>query len=1015
MSKNQSIKSFFTSSSTNSKKKEEEEPQSKDPKKQEETVKKSVDSPKPSSRKSVSTVSKDKSAAASKKPTDNNLYDNEQDEDIIEVEKENKLVLKNSNKSLVKSTTSKDVASPKRKAAASPAEKKSKKKTVIKSESSASESSASASSSADEDSPIKKGKNDGKRRKLVLESSSEDEVIKVDEDEKPKGNKTRTTKAASPKIVKIFGSAKSDTKTESTEAKSSIKKEAKVSPAKPKEEAKSPVKEMKVSPAKPKNEAKSPAKSVVKEVKEVKEMKLTKEEKTESTETKLFSKSTSNFFNGKKTESTTAGSSAGIAGSSNISVSNSSGGLNFQPNKDNFHPIDDACWTKGQPVPYTVLAQTFYTMEQTTKRLELLSIVCNYFRSVLALTPKDLIPSLYLLTNKVAPDYDSLELGIGDTVLFKALAEATGCTVAKLKVEFQNKGDIGLVAEANRCNQKLIFTPKKLTISTLFSKLREIASISGNSSQNKKCDLIKGLLVSCDPIEARYLMRMLAGKLRNGLGEQSILSALAHACATTPPLLNPDDKLVIDAYEKWRKNDKIAEIKEELEKATKMVKQAYNQCPNYEHVINAIITHGLENVEEHCQLKPGVPLKPMLAYPTKGVQEILKRFDQIEFTCEYKYDGERAQIHILENGNIEVFSRNSENNTSKYPDIIEMLKEILNLKSNKKESTTANTTVDNKEGKTYPKITSAVIDAEVVAYDLEKDLILPFQVLTTRKRKDVNQAEIKIQVCIFAFDLLYLNGESLIQKSFRKRREYLYEHFPLTPTKLMFAVNMNSSNLETIQEFLDKSVKDGCEGLMVKTLDTDAHYEISKRSHNWLKLKKDYLDCGGDSLDLVVIGGYLGTGKRTGVYGGYLLACYDAENEEYQTICKIGTGFKDEDLQRQFESLSKIKIDKPRSYYRVNDTLEQPDHWFEPEQVWEVKCADISQSPVHTAAIGILDDGKGISLRFPRYLRTRDDKKAEDATSSEQVVQMYKNQQQMINQNQNLPKENESGDEDEDS
>ncbi len=154
------------------------------------------------------------------------------------------------------------------------------------------------------------------------------------------------------------------------------------------------------------------------------------------------------------------------------------------------------------------------------------------------------------------------------------------------------------------------------------------------------------LINSCDPIEARYLMRMLAGKLRNGLGEQSILSALAHACATTPPLLNPDDKLVIDAFEKWRKNDKIAEIKEELEKATKMVKQAYNQCPNYEHVINAIITYGLENVEQHCQLKPGVPLKPMLAYPTKGVQEILKRFDQIEFTCEYKYDGERAQVNL---------------------------------------------------------------------------------------------------------------------------------------------------------------------------------------------------------------------------------------------------------------------------------------------------------------------------------------------------------------------------------
>ena len=458
--------------------------------------------------------------------------------------------------------------------------------------------------------------------------------------------------------------------------------------------------------------------------------------------------------------------------------------------------------------------------------------------------------------------------------------------------------------------------------------------------------MIKGLLVSCDAIEARYLMRSLAGKLRNGLGELSILTALAHACATTPPTLTPDEPIVIDKFKKLRVND-VDEMKKQLEEAAVAVKQAYHQCPNYERVIEAIIKHGLKNLEDHCKVTPGVPLKPMLAYPTKGIQDVLKRFENIEFTCEYKYDGERAQIHVLDDGSVQIYSRNSENNTGKYPDVIENLREILHLKKEKKQE-------EKEEDKDRPKVTSAIIDSEIVAYDSETKVIKPFQELSTRKRKDVNAAEIKIHVCIFAFDLIYLNGESLINESLRKRRETLYEYFPKVESKLMFAENMNSSNLEAIQEFLDKSIKDGCEGLMLKTLDTEAHYEISKRSHNWLKLKKDYLEGVGDTLDLVVIGGYLGTGKRTGVYGGYLLACYDEANEEYQTICKLGTGLKDDDLARQFESLSKIKIDKPKSYYRFNDSLEQPDHWFEAEQVWEIKCADFSLSPVHTAAIGLV-------------------------------------------------------------
>lgn len=239
------------------------------------------------------------------------------------------------------------------------------------------------------------------------------------------------------------------------------------------------------------------------------------------------------------------------------------------------------------------------------------------------------------------------------------------------------------------------------------------------------------MLVSCDSIEARYLMRSLAGKLRNGLGEQSILAALGHAFATT--YTTEDGELVVDEFKKMRKNDQIDEIKKLLEKPVQTVKQSYYQCPNYDNLIGAILKHGLSELEKHCKLTPGIPLKPMLAYPTKGIHEVLKRFEEADIACEYKYDGERAQVHILDDGSLRVYSRNSENNTSKYPDVIEFLQELLHLKP--KKDTKKDVEVMEVEETAKFKVTSAIIDAEVVAYDTEKHIIQPFQKLSTRKRK----------------------------------------------------------------------------------------------------------------------------------------------------------------------------------------------------------------------------------------------------------------------------------------
>ncbi|KAH9525287.1 tRNA ligase [Bulinus truncatus] len=608
-------------------------------------------------------------------------------------------------------------------------------------------------------------------------------------------------------------------------------------------------------------------------------------------------------------------------------------GAEYDPSKGKYNPLEDAFWKHGEKVPYLALARTLELIESTSARLKMIEIMCNFFRSVIVLSPADLLHCVYLCLNQLAPAYQGVELGVGETVLMKAIAQATGRNVDKIKEEAQEKGDLGIVAENSRSTQKMMLAPPRLTVSGVFTKLKEIASMSGNASMAKKIERIKGMFVACRLCEARYLVRSLGGKLRIGLAEQSVLTALGHALFLTPPSKEFPPE-VLDAG----KGLGAEALKKKLDEAALIVKTTYSELPSYDAIIPIVLEHGLNNLRSHCKLTPGIPLRPMLAHPTKGVSEVLKRFENMEFTCEYKYDGERAQIHYLEDGKIHIYSRNSEDNTSKYPDIIKRIPKVVK-----------------------PSVKSCVLDAEAVAWDVDKKHILPFQVLSTRKRKDADESQIKVQVCVYAFDLLYLNGESLVDQPFRKRRELLHNSFSEIEGEFVFAKSMISSNTEEIE------------------------------------LKKDYLEGVGDTLDVVVIGGYLGTGKRTGKYGGFLLACYDDENEEYQTICKIGTGFTDEDLEKHYNFFKEHVINEPKSYYAW-DSAHEPDHWFEPLQVWEIKAADLSISPTHKAAMGHVDREKGISLRFPRFQRIRDDKKPEDATTASQVAEMYKSQSQIQTQ-----------------
>ncbi|PNY17826.1 DNA ligase 1-like protein, partial [Trifolium pratense] len=262
-------------------------------------------------------------------------------------------------------------------------------------------------------------------------------------------------------------------------------------------------------------------------------------------------------------------------------------------------------------------------------------------------------------------------------------------------------------------------------------------------------------------------------------------------------------------------------------------------------------------------------------------------------------------------------------------------------------------------------VSSFILDCELVAYDRAKQRILPFQVLSTRARKNVAISDIKVEVCVFAFDLLYLNGQALLQENLRIRREHLYASFEVESGFFQFATSTTSNDVEEIQKFLDQAI--------------DASI--------------------GDSLDLVPIGAFHGRGKRTGVYGAYLVACYDKENEEFQSIVKLATGFTEEELEERSSILRSKIIPKPKTYYKCGESI-NPDVWFEDSEVWEVKAADLTISPVYRAAVGIVDSNKGISLRFPRFVRVRPDKTPDQATPSEQIAEMYNKQKHNQTNNQ---------------
>lgn len=694
-------------------------------------------------------------------------------------------------------------------------------------------------------------------------------------------------------------------------------------------------------------------------------------------------------------------------------------------------------------IPYKYLAHVFETLSSTKKRLEKHATLKAMFLQILKRAPTDLLATVYLVFGKCFPSYlVNSELNVGGTAVCAAISEVTGTSRQKISSLHDELGDLGDVAMKCQKGFATLVKPKPLTVVSVLQTLRSMTKQSGKGSTSRRKDLMICMLRACSPVETKYLTRTLVRNLRVGANRVAVLAALAEAAeefhalskeVTNPEGTNPEGETLKG------KGETMRTLNTNPKAIMASMQRAYALCPSLETLLPPLIQNGVAGVVEFGRLTPGTPCKPMLASITGGVEDAVMKAcvrdtgvekgvtssikcvtsNTITFLAEYKYDGVRAQIHCappgdqkknrsdVENWSVFVFSRNCEDRTEVFPDVVTSFRDVLK---------DAYWLAD-------PNCDGVVIDAEIVGIDRETGKLLPFQDLASRPKvwsssssKNLTSGTNNVtQVCVFMFDLLYVGGTTThaYDLSLRERRNLMSTALPglgkfpgifeLAKSEevtgvLNGSVTENGHTIGLVEQITLHAVDAACEGIMLKKLDgNQSLYSPSVRAESWLKLKRDYCETLGsttrDSLDLVPIGAWFGNGRKAGWFSPFLLAVYDPETESYQSMCRCMSGFTDVFYEQKTEQYKSIRDDtndqrKPTkpSYY---GTLETPDVWFTPQEVWEIRGADLTLSPKHLAAAGMRHESRGISLRFPRFIQQRNDKNVADASTPTEVLKLF--------------------------
>ncbi|MEM2207942.1 MAG: ATP-dependent DNA ligase [Sulfolobales archaeon] len=585
---------------------------------------------------------------------------------------------------------------------------------------------------------------------------------------------------------------------------------------------------------------------------------------------------------------------------------------------------------------FEVLVKALDSAERTTSRTQLTSILVDLFKK----SESDIIDKvIYLLQGKLWPDWAGLpELGVGVKLLIKAMSKAFNVKENDIEALYVKLGDSGKVAEhlkSTRPSQvsgglaKFIQKAEvtKLTVVEVYDTLAKVALAVGEGSRDVKINLIASLLSKATPLEAKYIARLVEGRLRLGIGDATIMDALS--ITFTGSSLN-----------------------------RQLVEYAYNVRADLGNVAKILATKGLDGLKGIAPT-PGIPIRPMLAERLSDPQEILDKTGGLALV-EYKYDGERAQIHKT-GDKVLIFSRRLENITHQYPDVAELAKENV-------------------------KASEAIVEGEIVCVDPDTGAMRPFQELMHRKRKhDIHDAVREYPVAVYLFDALYVDGVNLISEPIKTRREVLTK-VVVENERFRLSEALTVSSAPDLEKFFLKAVEEGAEGVMVKAMHAQSVYQAGARGWLWIKYKRDYKSEMTDTVDLVVVGAFKGRGRRGGKIGALLVAAYDPDTDTFQTVCKVGSGFTDEDLNKLDELISPYAIE--HKHPRVVSEME-PDIWTVPALVIEVLGAELTLSPQHTCCRGAVKKGAGISIRFPRFIRWREDKGPEDATTTKELVEMY--------------------------